>query len=568
MNVWQAVASALKAEKTEFVFGLPGGDLFFDSLIDIPEIKAVQVREETSGPFMAMGYARVSGKPGVCYAPSGPGVAHLVPGILEAFSACQPVVAIGCSSKRVNAGMGAFQECDQIGMMKPVTKWCERITEPERIFWAMRRAFSLAINGQPGPVYIDIPKDIGLEEVRSSPYIPADYPLRTSPDPQRLREADQMLRKAQRPVIVAGGGAVSARSFAEVRDFAERMGIPVLTTPCGRGILPEDHPLAFGLVGLYFSELGQKIYNDSDLLINLGSRNEDFQSGEQKFFPRRAKYIQIDTSPEEIGRNWIPDAAVVGDIRLVLRQWLDLLADEPAKKRKSSARVAKLLKAKRLFEDRVRAESETDEIPIKTKRIILELNDIFGPHTILVNENGSQDLWSYQWPYYRVLRENSVVAPGEQTCMGGGCSAAIGAKLAAPEKNVVCPTGDGAFQMFMKELATASQYQAAVAYIVLNNFSLGWIKYHQRNLGERYIATDFKVQPDFVKIAEANQCFGERAEKPEEIRPVLERALSVTQKGTPAVVEFLVDGWDFSPGFKNFYKRLSVRKPGRKSRNS
>jgi acetolactate synthase-1/2/3 large subunit len=567
MNVWQAVASALKAEKTEFVFGLPGGDLFFDSLLDIPEIKPILVREETAGPFMAMGYARVSGKPGICYAPSGPGVAHLVPGILEAFSACLPVVAIGCSSKRANAGMGAFQECDQIGMMKPVTKWCERVTEPQRIFWVMRRAFSLALNGQPGPVYIDIPKDLGLQEVRSGPYLPAEYPLKTSADPRRLQQADSLLRKAERPVIVAGGGTVSARAFAEVREFAERLNIPVLTTPCGRGILPEDHPLAFGLVGLYFSELGQKIYKEADLLINLGSRNEDFQSGEQKFFPRRAKYIQIDIAPEEIGRNWIPDAAVVGDLQLVLRQWLEQLEEEPPKRRRSDPRMAKFLRAKKLFEDRVKAECQTDEIPIKTKRVIKELNDIFGPRTILVNENGSQDLWSYQWPFYKVLEENSCVAPGEQTCMGGGCSAAIGAKLACPEKNVVCPTGDGAFQMFMKELATASQYQAAVVYIVLNNFSLGWIKYHQRNLGARYIATDFKVQPDFVKIAEANQCFSERAEKPEDIRPVLERALSVTQNGTPAVVEFLVDGWDFSPGFKNFYKRLSGKPLAQKKRS-
>jgi acetolactate synthase I/II/III large subunit len=568
MNVWQAVASALQAEKTEFVFGLPGGDLFFDSLIDIPGIKAVQVREETAGPFMAMGYARVSGKPGVCYAPSGPGVAHLVPGMLEAFSACLPVVAIGCSSKRANAGMGAFQECDQLGMMKPVVKWAERVTEPHRIFWVLRRAFSLAVNGQPGPIYIDIPKDVGLQEAGGGPYRPAESALKTAADPRALEQAFQLLRKAEHPVLVAGGGAVSSRAFAEVRNFAERLGIPVLTTPCGRGILPEDHPLALGLVGLYFSELGQKVYRDADLLITLGSRNEDFQSGEQKFFPRRAKYIQIDIAPEEIGRNWIPDAALVGDIGLVLRQWLERIREEPAKKRSVSARIAKLLKAKKLLEDRVRAECETDEIPIKTKRVIRELNDIFGPQTILVNENGSQDLWSYQWPYYRVLEENAAVAPGEQTCMGGGCSAAIGAKLAAPEKNVVCPTGDGAFQMFMKELATASQYNAAVAYIVLNNFSLGWIKYHQRNLGDRFIATDFKVQPDFVKIAEANQCFGERAEKPEEIRAVLERALSVTQKGTPAVVEFLVDGWEFSPGFENFYKRLSRRPAAAKRRKT
>jgi acetolactate synthase I/II/III large subunit len=567
MNVWQAVASALHAEKIDFVFGLPGGDLFFDSLLDYPEIKPIQVREETAGPFMAMGFARASGRPGVCYAPSGPGVAHLVPGILEAFSACQPVIAIGCGSRRANAGMGAFQECDQIGLLKPVVKWCERVTEPNRIFWVMRRAFSLALNGQPGPVYIDIPKDVGLQEVRSGPYLPAEYPLRTAADPRRLEAAAALLRKARRPVLVAGGGAVSARAFAEVRAFAESLHIPVLTTPCGRGVLSEDHPLSCGLVGLYFSDLGRKIYEEADLLINLGSRNEDFQSGEQKFFPRRAKYIQVDIAPEEIGRNWIPDAAVVGDIRLVLRQWLERIKEETPKKRQTDPRTAKLSRAKKLLEERVRAECATDEIPIKTRRVIKELNDIFGPRTILVNENGSQDLWSYQWPYYKVREENGCVAPGEQTCMGGGCSAAIGAKLACPDKNVVCPTGDGAFQMFMKELATASQHQAAVVYLVLNNFSLGWIKYHQRNRGERYIATDFKVQPDFVKIAEACQCFGERAEKPEEIRPVLERALSVSQNGTPAVVEFFVDGWDFPPGFNHFYERLSGKSAARKKKN-
>jgi acetolactate synthase I/II/III large subunit len=563
MNAWQAVALALKAEKTAFVFGLPGGDLFFDSLLDIPEIDVVLTREESSAPFMAMGYARVTGKPGICYAPSGPGVAHLVPGVLEAYSACLPVIAIGCSSKRANAGQGAFQEFDQLGMMKPVTKWCERVTEPDRIFWIMRRAFSLALNGQPGPVYIDIPKDVGLQEVRSAPYRPADYPLKTSGDPQRVAEGANLLRKSRRPIIVAGGGAVSARAFGEVRRFAEGMKIPVMTTPCGRGILPEDHPFAFGLVGLYFSEIGQRIYNEADLLINLGSRNEDFQSGEQKFFPRRAKYIQVDIAPEEIGRNWTPDVGIVGDIQLVLRQWMNDGNEESRWGRSRTPRMTKLLQAKKSMETKVLAECATDAIPIKTKRIIKEMNEIFGANTILVNENGSQDLWSYQWPFYKVLDENSCVAPGEQTCMGGGCSAAIGAKLAFPEKNVVCPTGDGAFQMFMKELATASQYRAAVTYIVLNNFSLGWIKYHQRNLGNRFIATDFKVQPDFVKVAEANQCFGERIEKPEDIKPALERALSVTQKGTPAVVEFLVDGWDFTPGFRNFYKRLAGKHPSR-----
>jgi acetolactate synthase-1/2/3 large subunit len=556
MNTWQAVVAALKAEKTKYLFGLPSGDLFYDALYDVPEIRTVLVREETAGPFMAMGYARISGNPGVCYAPSGPGAAHLVPGILEAHSACLPVIAIGCSSRRANAGMGAFQEADQIAILKPVTKWCERVTEPERISWVMRRAFSLALNGKPGPVYLDIPRDVGGQETGSRGYRASEIPLRSAGDPERIKEAAACLLKARRPVVIAGGGSINSRAFDEVKRFSELMNLPVMTTPCGRGILSEEHPLSFGLVGLYFSEVGEEVYAESDLLITLGSRNEDFQSGEQKFFPTGAKYIQVDIESEEIGRNWIPDVALVGDIKLVLQGLIKELQRGGAGKGRGASRISKLVKKKAAYESRVKKECLTDSVPLKTRRIIRELGEVFGKDTILVNENGSQDLWSYYWPYYKVREINSCVAPGEQTCMGGGCSAAIGAKLAAPEKNVICPTGDGAFQMFMKELPTAVQHRAPVTYVVLNNSSLGWIKFAQRNRGNRFIATDFKTQPDFSQIALANQCHGQRVEKPEDIRPALKRALQATRQGTPAVLDFVVDGWDFAPGFKRFYERL------------
>jgi acetolactate synthase I/II/III large subunit len=557
MNMWQAIVSALKAEKTEYLFGLPGGELFYDALYDVPEIKPVLVREESAGPFMAMGYARISGRPGVCFAPSGPGVANLVPGILEAHSACLPVIAIGCGSKRANAGMGAFQEVDQVSILKPVTKWAERITEPERIFWAMRRAFSLAANGKPGPVFLDIPRDVGSEDAGPGDYVHPAYPLRTCGDPERVREAAALLLKAKRPLLVVGGGAVSSRAFEEVKEFAELMNLPVMTTPCGRGILPEDHPLAFGLVGLYFSKIGEEIYGEADLLVTLGSRNEDFQSGEQKFFPKGAGYIQVDIDPDEIGRNWVPDVPVVGDVKLAVRALIRELRTKGAEGGKRSRRISGWIKEKEACEARVGKECLTDSVPIKTKRVIYELGEVFGKDTILVNENGSQDLWSYYWPYYRVRDINSCVAPGEQTCMGGGCSAAIGAKLAAPRKNVVCPVGDGAFQMFMKELPTAAQHGAPVTYVVLNNFSLGWIKFAQRNRGDRFISTDYKVQPDFAQVARASGCYGEKIEQPAEIRPSLERALKANREGVPAVLDFIVDGWDFAPGFKRFYERLA-----------
>jgi acetolactate synthase-1/2/3 large subunit len=452
--------------------------------------------------------------------------------------------------------MGAFQEVDQISIMKPITKWCERVTEPERISWVMRRAFSLATNGKPGPVFLDIPRDVGAQKIKSGKYVPSEYPLRPSGDPQRIYEAAALLLKAKRPLLVAGGGAISSRAFHEVGKFAELMGLPIMTTPCGRGILSEEHPLAFGLVGLYFSKIGEELYAESDLLITLGSRNEDFQSGEQRFFPKGARYVQVDIDPEEIGRNWIPDVAIVGDIKLVLQALIQELQRGGVKRARGATRISRLVRIKEAYEARVKKECLTGSFSIKTKRVIRELCEVFGKDAILVNENGSQDLWSYYWPYYKVGNINSCVAPGEQTCMGGGCSAAIGAKLAMPEREVVCTSGDGAFQMFMKELPTAVQHQAPVTYVVLNNFSLGWIKFAQRNRGNRFISTDFQVQPDFAQIARANQCYGERVERPEDIRPALKRGLKANREGVPAVLDFIVDGWDFAPGFKRFYQRL------------
>ncbi len=558
MNGWQAIIEALRAEKVRYIFGLPGGEAFYDALYNIKEITPILVREESSGPFMAMGFARLTGQPGICFGSSGPGVANLLPGIMEAQAACIPLVAIGSAANVYNSGMGAFQEADQISMMKPVTKWCERVTEPQRIPWVMRRAFSLAANGKPGPVFIEIPKDIGLRATDFPPYIPAQYPFRSTTDASQLERALSLLWEAKRPVIVAGGGAVSSGAFAEVQELAELLSIPVMTTPCGRGIISEGHPLALGLVGLYFSELGERVYGEADLIMTIGSRNEDFQSGQQKFFPPGAKYIQIDIDAHEFGRNWIPDVALLGDAKLILT---DLIIPVRQRKQKKGdtwreERIKTILRLKRKQEERVKRECATRAIPIKTKRVIWELNQIYGAKTILVNENGSQDLWSYYFPYYKVWDPNSCVAPGEQTCMGFGIAAAIGAKLAAPDKKVVCVTGDGAFQMFMKELPTAVQYNAPVTYVVLNNFCLGWVKFNQKRRSKHWVAVDFEVQPDFVAIAKACRCFGERVEKPEAIEPALQKALKANEQGVPAVLEFIVDPWDFAPGFKNFYKRL------------
>jgi acetolactate synthase-1/2/3 large subunit len=552
MTAWQMVVEILKAEGVKYLFGLPGSPTcLYDALYDEPAITPVLVRHEAAGGFMAMAYALLTGEPAVCFASPGPGIANLVPAMLEALATCAPVIAPCTGINGHNFGKGAFQETDQVGVMKPVTKWAVRVPYAEKIPWAMRRAFSLATNGQPGPIFVEIPVEVGQAQAVMGDYVPAERHIRSAGDPARIKEAAALLAEAKRPLIVAGGGALRSGAHAELRALAELLGMPVMTTPSGRGSISEDHPLSIGQVGLYRTRLGKEAFEGADLLITVGSRNEEFQTGAWRFFPLGAKYVQIDIESFEIGRNWIPDVAVVGDAKLVLADLLGRVKEgEKGEWKKRSEEYAQ---AKAAYETEVATEGQTAGMPLKTKRVLYEINQVFGKNTVLVHENGSQDLWSYYSPYYKVLDLNSVVAPGEQTCMGMGVAGAIGAKLARPDKKVVCITGDGAFQMHYQELPTAVQHGAPVTWVVLDNRSLGWIKYGQKKLGERYISVDYAAQPDFVQLAQACCCYGERVEKPNEVRGALERALQANDKGKPAVLAFAVDAWDFADGFHDYY---------------
>ena len=550
MNAWEAIGNMVRSQGVELVFGLGDTDLLLYAE-KVPGLTPINVRYEGSAPFMAMAYSRLSGKPGVCNGSPGPGVANLVPGVLEAYSGCVPLVVVCPAVSQKTAGMGEFQECDQLGMMKPITKWSARVPRTERIPWFINRAFSVAINGQPGPVYLEIPYDVGgvfyheLVEVGQPKYVTAKR-IRIAGAPELIDEAADLLLKAKRVVAVAGNGAVHSGASAEFREFIELLGIPFLTTPGGRGILSEDHPLALGLTGLYRTKVGKKIYSDATLIITVGTRNESFQTHEFKDFPEGAKFIQIDISPFEIGRNWIPDVGIVGDAKIVLRQLVDAIKEKAGNGRnfEEMLPVKEVVKAKKEFEAEVEAECMTEATPIPAKRIVYELSQVFGKNTILVNENGSQDCWSYCFPYYKVQKGSECVPVAEQTCMGMGVVGAIAAKLTKPEKNVVCVTGDGAFQMYMKELPTAAQYKVGCTWVVLNNSALGWVKAAQIEKVGWDTAT-FKVQPDFVKWAEACRCYGRRIETPSEIRPALEEALKVNREGIPAVLDF-VTGIDMS----------------------
>jgi len=545
MNAWEAMVNMIKAEGIEYIFGIGDSGLqLYAEKVD--GVRNVNLRYEGSAPFMAMAYARLSGKPGVCTASVGPGTANLLPGVLEAYSGCSPVVIINAANSQKTYGLGEFQESDQIAMMKPITKWSAQIPYTERIPWFIRRAFSIATNGQPGPVFLEMPYDVSgktrweLHDIGTPQYLPSKK-VRSSGDSELINEAVKLLSKAKKPVAVSGNGTVQSGATEEFRRFIELLGIPFLTSPGGRGILPETHPLALGVCGYYRTKVGKEVYSDADLVFTIGTRNESYSTHQWRDFPEGAKFIQVDISPFEIGRNWIPDVGLVGDAKLVLKQLTEAVKSDAKAARGylEMPRVKEILKAKEEFEKEVEAECMVDETPIPAKRAIYETSRIFGENTILVSENGSQDTWSYCYPYFKVQDGSECVPVAEQTCMGMGVVGAIAAGLVKQDKNVVCVTGDGAFQMYMKELPTAAQYRAGCTWLVLNNSAFGWVKHHQMTWAG-WDTVSFQVQPDLVKWAEACQCYGKRVEKASELKPALEEALRANRAGKPAVVDVAV----------------------------
>ncbi len=552
MKTWEQIANIVKAQGVEYVFGIGDTDLhlFADQL---DGLTAINLRYEGSAPLMAMAYSRLTGKPGVCSGSSGPGVASLVPGVLEAYSGCVPLVIFAPSVDLQTEGMGEFQECNQRKMMEPITKWSERIPYVERIPWFVERAFSIAMNGQPGPVFLEMPINIGGKLtsgiiVDAEPY--EEYrtirKIRVSGDPELISQAVELISLAKHPVVIAGNGAISSGAQDEFREFIELQGLPFLTTPGGRGIVEETHPLALGVCGIYRTEHGKQYYKDADLVISIGSRNEGFQSHSFADFPDGAKFLQIDISPFEIGRHWKPDVAVVGDAKLVLKHINTVIREKYPEKENylESIRIKNLIKSKKNYENQVDKECLTEEIPIPAKRIVHEVSQVFGKNTILASENGSQDTWSYCYPYYTVQEGSICIPVAEQTCMGMGVVGAIIAKLVRPDKKSVCIVGDGAFQMYMKELPTAAQYKAGCTWVVLNNSAFGWIKSNQLKYAGRDVST-FHIQPDFVKWAELCNCSGLRVKSPSELKPALEKAIELNEQRVPVVLD-VVTGLDLS----------------------
>lgn len=558
-NAWQAIVSALKAEGIAYVFGLPGDPLhLYDAIYEAEPDggpRAIGVRYETSGAFMAMAYARVTNTIAACFGCPGPGIANLVPGVLEAFSGCTPMLVLGVRASRLTNGKGAFQETDHIGMMTPITKWATTIETPERVLWTIRRAVQIATSGQPGPVYVELPADVALAQHAFEPYQTAVREIRPAPDPAAVARAAELVASARRPLLVVGGGALLSGAGHEVGRLADTFGLPIQTTPSGRGCVPEMHPLFVGLVGLYRTTVPREIYEEADLIVTIGSRMEEFQGG---FFPADPdrRYVQIEIEPFEIGRNWRPDVAIQADARYAVTSLHTELervgfARDDDRVANVKARRARAIDASRRD---VEVSLDSGEMPMKGKAIVSEINRVFGDNTILCKENGGQDLWAYYWPYYQVLDAGCCVAPAEQTAMGYGVIGAMAAKIAAPERNVVCTTGDGAFQMSCHELGTAAQNKLGVTWVVLDDGAFGWVQWIQkRTLGGRVVATDFSPAVDLVALAIASGARAERIAAPGQLGEALERAKAANAEGIPYVIDVPVDQSHHHAEFERFH---------------
>ena len=519
------VVKSLKDEGVDTVFYLTGGPMV-DVASRCIEIgfRSVDVRHEQAAAMAAHAYSRVLGKPGVCFAASGPGTTNLITGVGNAFLDAVPVVALGGASALSQAGMGAFQEMDQVGMFKPITKWSERVMDARRIPEIINKAFRVATSGQPGPVYIDLPGDVLYREVDenqvSFPKMPHSVP-RVSGDPDLVKKAIALLKDAKRPVIVTGTGILWSRAMEELKQFVELSGIPFYTTPQGRGVIEEDHKLSF---------LGARnqAWKEADVALFIGTRlNFIVGFGLPPRFAEDVKVIQVDISDEEIGRNRPVDVGIIGDAKMVLQQ-LTKEGRDAFHGRKELAWVDTLRGYEKRATEKSQALLNTDQTPIHPLRLCKEVRDFMDRDAIIVVDG--HEILNFARQSIPTNAPGHRVNAGPNGCMGVAVPFGLGAKVAKPNTQVIVLSGDGSFGMNGMEIDTMIRHNIPAIIVISNNG--GWagagVMTAGRDLG--YSRYD--------KMAEVFGAHGEFVERAQDIRPALERAV---KSGKPAVVNVVTD---------------------------
>ena len=537
----QSLISSLEAAGVEVVFGIPGGTILpaYDPLIE-SSIKHILMRHEQGAGHAAEGYAHVTGKAGVCMATSGPGATNLVTPIADAFMDSIPLVAITGQVPRAAIGNDAFQEADITGITMPVTKHSYRVMDPDEIPSVIAEAFHLATTGRPGPVLVDIPKDVLQSpttfEWPDSIDLPGYRPTET-PNGRQVRAAADLIRAARRPVLYVGGGVVKARAAEELLELAEAVGAPIVTTLMARGAFPDDHPLCLGMPGMHGNYAAVTAMQRADLLVALGARFDDRVTGRLDAFAPEAKIVHADIDPAEIGKNRAADVPIVGDARSVIVALKQAVAADAAEG--STDLSAWLAEVGTWSRDYPLSYEQDSDGPIKPQFVIDRFNTAMDGDGVVVTGVGQHQMWTSQ--FMRMNRPYSFVSSGGLGTMGFAVPAALGARVGRPDQRVVAIDGDGCFQMTAQELATATIEKIPFTVAILNNSHLGMVRqwqelFYDERYSEVYLPPDV---PDYVKLAEAYGGVGLRAENVDEVDIVIDKAMGIDDR--PCVIDFRVD---------------------------
>ncbi len=519
------VVKSLKDEGVDTVFYITGGPMV-DVASKCIEIgfNSVDVRHEQGASMAAHAYSRVLGKPGVCFAASGPGVTNLITGVGNAYLDAVPVVALGGASAISQDGMGAFQEMDQVGMFKPITKMSERVKDARRIPEIINKAFRVATSGQPGPVYVDLPGDVLYrvveEEEVTFPKRPHQVP-RVGGDPALVKEAVALLKAAERPLVITGTGIIWSGAMQELQEFVETTGIPFYTTPQGRGVIPEDHALSF---------LGarNRAWKEADVVLVVGTRfNFILGFGQAPRFAEDVKMIQVDIADEEIGRNRAVDVGIVGDAKVVLRQLIDEASDS-FQGRDELAWIDTLRGYDQRSQEKMSAIMQADTSPMHPLRLCKEVRDFMDRDAIIVVDG--HEILNFARQSVPTNAPGHRVNAGPNGCMGVAVPFGLGAKVAKPDTQVIVLSGDGSFGMNGMEIDTMVRKNIPAIIVISNNG--GWAGAGVMNAGRDL---GFSRYDEMAKVFGAH---GEFVERPEDIRPALERAVA---SGKPAVVNVVTD---------------------------
>jgi acetolactate synthase-1/2/3 large subunit len=531
----QIICRVLEEQGVDVLFGYPGGAImpFYHALPEFPGLRHILVRHEQAAAHAADGYARASGRPGVCVATSGPGATNLVTGLAAAHMDNSPVVAITGQVNRAMIGRDAFQETDVIGVTQPITKHNVLVRDIGQLADTLRQAMAIACAGRPGPVLVDVPKDV---QNQKAAYVPAPggvgagstaiaHPSRPSvPQQHALAAAARMIAEAERPLFMVGHGVLLAHATDALRCLAERTGIPVITTLLGISAFPEDHPLHLGLPGMHGEVHVNRAIQHADLIVGVGLRFDDRVTGNTAQFAPRAKIIHLELDPAEIGKNVPTELGLVGDARDLLHQLLVMV--RPRECGAWRAEIAGF----------ARTRTEQYKGDLSPQSILTALHEATGGHCTIVSDVGQHQMWVAKlYPYRRV---NTHITSGGLGAMGFAVPAAMGVHFARPDQPVWAISGDGGFQMNMQEIATMVQERIPVKMAIFNNGYLGMVRQWQQFFhGRRYSATPI-WSPDYVKLAAAYGIEGWRVDAAGQTADVLRAALSAQG---PTLVEFMIE---------------------------